>query len=71
MTRVPKNVMKYLQEMGKQGGTTAANNMTPEEKRERAKKASQAAAVKRSQAAAERRAAKAAEKQAAEQDKAG
>jgi hypothetical protein len=49
--RIPSEVLEYLKalgrETGKQGGKTAAKNMTPEERSARAKKASQAAAKKR------------------------
>jgi hypothetical protein len=51
MARMPKEVAKYLhqlgQKYGKLGGKAAAKNMTPEERSARAKKASQAAAKKR------------------------
>ena len=49
--RMPPEVLEYLRTMGKaygkQGGKTAAKNMTPEERSERARKASLAAAKKR------------------------
>jgi hypothetical protein len=48
---MPKDVAKYLRKLGKKygtlGGKTAAKNMTPEERSDRAKKASIAAAKKR------------------------
>jgi len=51
--RMPPEVLEYLQSMGKaygkQGGKTAAKNMTPEERSARAKKASDAAAKKRTE----------------------
>ena len=49
--RMPTKVLEYLKSMGKaygaQGGKAAAANMTPEERKVRAQKASQAAAQKR------------------------
>jgi hypothetical protein len=49
--RMPKAVADYLQKLGKEfgklGGKKAAKNMTPEERKARAKKASEAAAKKR------------------------
>jgi hypothetical protein len=52
--RMPKEVAEYLQKLGqtygKLGGKTAAENMTPEERSARAKKASEAAAKKRTAA---------------------
>jgi len=49
--RMPKEVLEYLRTMGKaygkQGGKTAAKNMTAEERSARAKKAATAAAKKR------------------------
>jgi hypothetical protein len=49
--RMPKEVLEYLKRMGKAygklGGKAAAENMTPEERSARAKKASMAAAQKR------------------------
>jgi hypothetical protein len=49
--RMPPEVLEYLKSIGKkfgkQGGKTAAKNMTPEERSARAKKASLAAAKKR------------------------
>jgi hypothetical protein len=49
--RMPPEVLEYLRSTGKaygsQGGKTAARNMTPEERKARAKKASLAAAQKR------------------------
>jgi len=49
--RMPAEVLEYLREIGqkfgKQGGKKAAQNMTPEERKARAKKASEAAAKKR------------------------
>jgi hypothetical protein len=51
--RVPREVLEYLQAIGKaygaEGGKTAAKNMTPEQRQARAKKASDAAAKKRTQ----------------------
>ena len=48
---MPPEVLEYLRTMGekygKQGGKTAARNMTPEERSARAKKAATAAAKKR------------------------
>ena len=49
--RMPPEVQEYLAAMGKvfgkQGGKTAAKNMTPEQRSARARKASEAAAQKR------------------------
>jgi hypothetical protein len=49
--RMPPEVLEYLQSMGKAygklGGKTSAKNMTSEERKARAKKASMAAAKKR------------------------
>jgi hypothetical protein len=49
--KMPPEVLEYLRAMGekygKQGGKTAARNMTPEERTARAKKAATAAAKKR------------------------
>jgi hypothetical protein len=49
--RMPPEVLEYLRaigkEYGKQGGKTAAKNMTPEQRSARARKASLAAAKKR------------------------
>jgi hypothetical protein len=49
--RMPPEVLEYLRSLGKkygsQGGKTAAKNMTAEERKARAKKASVAAANKR------------------------
>ena len=49
--RMPPEVLEYLRTIGKaygkQGGKTAAKNMTPEERSARARKASMAAAKKR------------------------
>jgi hypothetical protein len=49
--RMPPEVLEYLRTMGratgKLGGKTSAKNMTPEERSERARKASLAAAKKR------------------------
>jgi hypothetical protein len=49
--RIPKEALEYLQGLGKKygklGGKTSAANMTAEERSERAKKASAAAAKKR------------------------
>jgi len=49
--RIPPEVLEYLQSLGQQygklGGKTAAKNMTAEERKARAKKASLAAAKKR------------------------
>jgi len=52
--RMPPEVLEYLRRVGRaygsNGGKTAAKNMTPEERIERAKKASAAAAKKRTEA---------------------
>jgi hypothetical protein len=49
--RIPPEVLAYLRKLGKaygsRGGTKAAKNMTAEERKARAKKASRAAAKKR------------------------
>ena len=49
--RMPPEVLEYLRSMGKaygkKGGKASAENMTPEQRSARAKKASQAAAEKR------------------------
>jgi hypothetical protein len=49
--RIPPEALAYLQSLGKKygkvGGKKAAKNMTPQERSERAKKASMAAARKR------------------------
>jgi len=51
--RMPPEVLEYLRKVGKaygsKGGKTAAKNMTPEERIERAKKASAAAGKKRTE----------------------
>jgi hypothetical protein len=51
--KIPADVRAAMAEIarkfGRQGGTTAAKNMTPEERSARAKKASLAAAKKRTQ----------------------
>jgi 7-keto-8-aminopelargonate synthetase-like enzyme len=52
--RIPPEVLEYMRKMGKaygsQGGKTAAKNMTAEERKARARKASLAAAKKRTAA---------------------
>jgi hypothetical protein len=67
--KIPPEVRAAMTEIsrsfGKQGGKTAAKNMTPEERSARAKKASEAAAKKRKEKRLEReRAAKPAKKRA-------
>ena len=51
MAKIPPEVLEYLRKMGKkygaQGGKRSLETMTPEERLERAKKASLAAAKKR------------------------
>jgi hypothetical protein len=56
--KIPAEVLAAMKEIsrkfGRQGGKTAAKNMTPEERSERAKRASAAAAKKRTAARLER-----------------
>jgi hypothetical protein len=49
-TRLPKDIMSQaMKQIGSKGGKAAAKNMTPEQRKARAEKASKAAAKKRTE----------------------
>jgi hypothetical protein len=55
MSKLPSDVLKFFQKQGKRGGKVAAESMTPEQRKARAKKAAAASASVRSAKSAARR----------------